>query len=70
MEPENPGMHTTPTIDYGFVLNVEIWLELDDGKTVHLKEHDVVVQNGARHAWRNKSDKPVTMAFVLIGAKQ
>ena len=70
MEPENPGMHTTPTIDYGFVLNGEIWLELDDGKTVHLKEHDVVVQNGARHAWRNKSDKPVTMAFVLIGAKQ
>jgi hypothetical protein len=40
----------------------------DDGKEVHLKPHDVVVQNGTRHAWRNKSDKPVKIAFVLIGA--
>ena len=61
-------MHTTPTVDYGVVLDGEVWLELDDGKTVHLKEHDVVVQNGTRHAWRNKGTKPATMAFVLIGA--
>jgi hypothetical protein len=27
------------------------------------------VQNGTRHAWRNKSDKPVKIAFILIGAK-
>ena len=67
-ELDNPGMHTTPTVDYGVVLDGEVWLELDDGKTVHLKEHDVVVQNGTRHAWRNKGTKPVTMAFVLIGA--
>jgi hypothetical protein len=32
--------------------------------------HDVVVQNGTRHAWRNKNDKPVKIAFVLIGAKK
>lgn len=70
MEPDNPGMHTTPTVDYGVVLDGEVWLELDDGKTVHLKPYDVVVQNGARHAWRNRGDKPVTMAFVLIGASR
>ncbi len=69
MEPDNPGMHTTQTVDYGIVLEGEVWLELDDGKQVHLKPHDVVVQNGTRHAWRNKGDKPVKMAFVLIGAK-
>ena len=68
MEPDNPGMHTTQSVDYGIVLDGEVWLELDDGETVHLKQHEVVVQNGARHAWRNKGDKPVTMAFVLIGA--
>lgn len=68
-EPDNPGMHTTPTIDYGVVLDGEVWLELDDGKTVHLKQHDVVVQNGTRHAWRNKGSRPVTMAFVLVGAR-
>jgi hypothetical protein len=68
-ELDNPGMHTTPTVDYGVVLDGEIWLELDDGATVHLKQHDTVVQQGARHAWRNKGTKPATLVFVLVGAK-
>ena len=68
LEADNPGMHTTDSVDYGIVLEGEVWLELDDGKQVHLKAHDVVIQNGTRHAWRNKTDKPVKMAFVLIGA--
>jgi len=70
MEPDSPGMHTTQTVDYGIVLEGEVWLEVDDGKEVHLKPHDVIVQNGTRHAWRNKSDKPVKIAFVLIGARK
>ena len=65
---EADGMHTTPTIDYGIVLDGEIWLELDDGRAELLRRHDVVVQNGARHAWRNKSERSATLAFVLIGA--
>jgi mannose-6-phosphate isomerase-like protein (cupin superfamily) len=69
-EPDSPGMHTTQTIDYGIVLEGDLWLEVDDGKEVHLKPHDVVIQNGTRHAWRNKGDKPVKIAFVLIGAKK
>jgi hypothetical protein len=68
MEPDAPGMHTTRTIDIGVVLTGEIWLELDDGAEVHLKPGDVVVQNGTRHAWRNKSAAPCTMAFALVGA--
>jgi len=28
------------------------------------------VQNGTRHAWRNRSDAPCSMAIVLIGAGQ
>jgi hypothetical protein len=68
-ELENPGMHTTPTVDYAVVLDGEIWLELDDGKTVHLKPCDTVVQQGARHGWRNKGDRAATLAFVLLGAK-
>jgi mannose-6-phosphate isomerase-like protein (cupin superfamily) len=70
MEPDNPGMHRTQTVDYGIVLEGEVWAELDDGQQVHLKPHDVIVQNGTRHAWRNKSDKPVKIAFVLIGAQK
>jgi len=45
----------------------EIWLELD-AEGVHLREGDCVVQNGTRHAWRNKGDRPCTMAVVLVGA--
>ena len=70
MEPEHPGMHTTSTVDIGVVLSGEIWLELDDGAEVHLTPGDFVVQNGTRHAWRNKTDQPTTMAFVLVGADQ
>ena len=65
---EPNGMHTTPTVDYGIVLDGEIWLELDEGRTTLLRQHDVVIQNGTRHAWRNKSERAATVAFVLIGA--
>jgi hypothetical protein len=67
---EEDGMHATPTVDYGIVLDGEIWLELDEGRAELLRKHDVVVQNGTRHAWRNKSDRPATLAFVLIGARR
>jgi hypothetical protein len=68
-EKEDPAMHKTNTVDYSLVYDGEIWLELDDGETLHLKRGDVVVQNGTRHAWRNKSTQPVTMLFLLNGAK-
>ena len=67
-EKEDPAMHKTNTVDYAVVYDGEIWLELDDGKTIYLKRGDVVVQNGTRHAWRNKGTKPVTMLFFLNGA--
>lgn len=67
-EPENPGMHTTPTVDYGVVLDGEIMLDLD-GETTILRQGDIVVQNGTRHAWRNPGTQPATVFFVLIGAK-
>ncbi len=63
-------MHTTDSVDYNLVLDGEIVLGLDDGQTVALKQHNVVVQHGTRHAWRNASDRPVTMLFVLVGAKR
>jgi hypothetical protein len=66
-ERDNPGMHKTPTVDYGIILEGEIWLELDDAKLVHLQQRDVVVQNGTRHAWRNKSANSATVAFILLG---
>jgi cupin domain len=69
-EKEDPAMHRANTVDYAVVYDGEIWLELDDAKTVHLSRGDVVVQNGTRHAWRNRGTKPVTILFFLTGAKQ
>lgn len=69
-EQDGGGMHRTATVDYSVVFEGEIWLELDDGKTVHLERGDVVVQNGTRHAWRNKSAEPAVMLFFLNGASK
>jgi mannose-6-phosphate isomerase-like protein (cupin superfamily) len=68
LEADNPGMHTTDTIDFEYVISGEVWLELDDGQEVHLRAGDTVVQNGTRHAWRNKSSEPCRVVFCLIGA--
>jgi len=69
-EAEDMGMHTTDTIDYGVVISGEMWCELDDGATVHLRAGDCIIQNGTRHAWRNRSDQECVMAFVMVGANR
>lgn len=66
-ETDNPGMHRTPTIDYGIILEGEITLELDDGENRQVMTGDIVVQNSTRHAWRNHSDKPCKVAFIMVG---
>ena len=69
MEPDNPGMHQTPTVDYVTVVKGMVVLELDDGKAVELHPGDTVVQQGSRHAWRNPAKEPATISVVLLGAK-
>ncbi len=68
LESADRAMHTTSTIDYEYVVSGEIWLELDDGVQVKLQAGDTVVQNGTRHAWRNKSAEPCVMVVCLVGA--
>jgi mannose-6-phosphate isomerase-like protein (cupin superfamily) len=67
IDPADPGMHRTPTVDYVIVLEGEVWLEMDGGEGTLLRQGDVVVQNSTRHAWRNKGEVPVTLASILIG---
>ena len=64
----HPMMHRTESIDYAVVLEGEITLVLDD-QDVQLKAGDVVIQCGTNHAWRNHSDKPCKMLYVLIDGK-
>ena len=59
-------MHTTQTLDYGIVLDGELWLELDGGETARLQPGDIVVQQATRHGWRNKGTRPATIAFVMF----
>jgi mannose-6-phosphate isomerase-like protein (cupin superfamily) len=68
LEPAEPGMHTTASIDYGVVVSGQAILELDDGAKLALNVGDTYVQNGTRHRWSNTADVPAVLAVVLIGA--
>ena len=70
MERACPGMHTTDTIDFDYVVEGEVMLELDDGREVLLRAGDTVVQNGTRHRWRNDSSRPARVLACLIGARR
>jgi mannose-6-phosphate isomerase-like protein (cupin superfamily) len=69
MDPSDPGMHASDTIDFGVVLEGSIVLELDDGAKVTLNPGDTVVQNGTRHRWKNPGSTPARMVFFLCGAR-
>ena len=70
LEPDDPGMHTTDTVDFDFVVSGEVYLELDDGAEVLLKPGDCVVQNGTRHRWNNRSNEPCVIAVCIVGAER
>ena len=58
--------HRTQSIDYGIVLEGEIWLLLDDGSETRLGPGDVAIQRGTDHAWENRSDAPARIVFILV----
>ncbi len=68
LEPDHPGMHTTATIDYEYIVSGRCVLELDNGATRELGPGDTVIQNGTRHAWRNPFNEPCVIVFAIVGA--
>lgn len=64
---ESP-FHRTNSIDYGIVLEGEVELELEDGRKKTVRKHGVIIQRGTNHLWRNTTDKPCRIAFILIEA--
>jgi len=68
LDPTQPGMHTTDSIDFDIVISGELYLQVDDGAEVLLKAGDCVIQNGTRHAWHNRSSENCLVAVAIVGA--
>lgn len=64
---ESP-LHRSSSIDYGIVIDGEIELELDSGERRTIGAGEIVIQRGTSHLWRNRTDRPCRIAFVLIEA--
>ena len=65
----HPGMHKTHSVDYGIVLEGEIWAVMDEGETL-MRAGDVLIQRGTNHAWANRSQNTARIAFVLMDGKR
>lgn len=62
-------MHRTDTVDYGLILSGELHMVLEKGETL-LRPGDIVVQRGTNHAWHNRSDAPVRVAFINMSGQE
>ena len=69
-EPDNPGFHTTDSVDCTYVISGSIILELDDEVQTELHAGDSIVQNGTRHRWFNKGDIPAVLVTTCIGSER
>jgi mannose-6-phosphate isomerase-like protein (cupin superfamily) len=61
------GFHTTASVDYVFVLDGDVTLQLDRG-SVDLHTGDCVVQRATHHAWHNYADRPARMMVVMVSS--
>ena len=61
----HPFMHRTETVDYGIVLEGEIFLVVDKGEVL-CRQGDIIIQRGTNHAWSNRSGSVCRIAFILI----
>ena len=65
-----PGrMLRTDTVDYVVCLKGKIDMDMDHGRSVHMKAGEVMVQQGTNHSWINNGVEPCRIAFVLIDAR-
>ncbi|KIW07198.1 uncharacterized protein PV09_02064 [Verruconis gallopava] len=63
-------MHRTVSLDYGVVLEGEVYLVLDSGEEKLMRRGDISVQRGTNHAWRNASSTSwARMLYVLLEAE-
>ena len=70
MEHGTSGMHRTDTVDLIYIASGSCVLQLDNGTKIELETGDTVVQNGARHTWRNPHVEPCKLLTISLGAKR
>jgi hypothetical protein len=58
-------MHRTETLDYGILVQGELWLVMDEGETL-IRPGDIVVQRGTNHAWSNRTEEMARIVFILM----
>ncbi len=61
-------MHTTPSIDVGFVLSGSIELVMEKGSTI-LGPGDCFVQRATPHGWRVVGDEPGVFVGLMVKAE-
>jgi quercetin dioxygenase-like cupin family protein len=61
-------VHRTDTMDCITVISGEIDMELEDGREVHLKAGDVMVQRGTVHNWVNRGTESCVCSLVIMAA--
>ena len=64
---DDNGYHVTDSVDACWVISGELGLEIE-GEIVWLTPGDLVIQNGTRHAWRNRTSEPGLLGCVTFGA--
>ena len=62
---EGSAMHFTRTVDLVVVLEGEVEVVLDTGRTT-LRQGDFLVQNGTRHEWLNRTGKPAKLGVIVL----
>lgn len=67
---EENGMHKTDTTDISVVLDGEMVLGIDNDVEITLRKGDTTVIAGARHYWRNATDRPATVVYFMVGARR
>ena len=63
------GFHQTATVDYVFILDGDVTLELDDERVL-LHPGDCVVQRNTNHAWRNHGTAPIRLLAVMVALER
>ncbi len=68
LDPSDPGMHRSDSVDFILVLSGEVGLEVRGDAEKVLRPGDAVVQNATWHRWKNRGETPVVLAVFQAGA--